>query len=194
MDVIEKQLQYLNETMKDKSSEIASFLMKYYLGGIIAVIALLNIDLVALGGIKITNEAGYYLLGVVIVLVLTLSHQYFKYVLSNYAKLSKSHRKIKYKFEITLHYAMSTGEYKDYQYYLEQSLDKKPETPDKDYIKKPEQGDYDFNYIGEYFLNHHRVRFHEIEAVDKNYLRIGLLVVCLTLAIRGIFIVIESLG
>lgn len=42
--VIEQQLEYQNQSMRDKASEVDIFLLKYYFGGLVALVTLLNIN------------------------------------------------------------------------------------------------------------------------------------------------------
>ncbi len=186
MDVIEKQLDYLNQTMKDTASEANSFLLKYHFGGLIAVITLLNVDLVLTKEIKLQNNIDYLLLALAASMALILSYIYFKFVVRHYMRFSQSHRKLKYKYELTLHQALCNGEYKDYQYYLEQSVSDTA-LQKSDEIKNPKDNDYDFKYIADYLLNHHRLKFSQLTDRDNSYLGIAMSVIVLTLSIRAIF-------
>ena len=189
MDIIEKQLQYLNETMKETAAEANSFLLKYHFGGLVAVLALLNIDLVLLDSASLNGKLDYALLAIAIILVLVLSYKYFGFVLNHYSRFAKSHRKLKYKYELTLHLALCKGDSKDYQYYMEQSVSGLPDSRD-DEIKAPKDKQYKFSYMAKYLLNHHRLKYNELEEKDDTYLLMAMSILGLTLAIRGIFLVI----
>lgn len=187
MDVIEKQLDYLNQTMKETASEANSFLLKYHFGGLIAVIALLNVDLVLTEKINIQDSQDYLLLICAALLALMLSYIYFKFVVRHYMRFSQSHRKLKYKYELTLHQALCKGDYKDYQFYLEQSVNETA-THNTDKISNPADNDYRFEYIADYLLNHHRIKFNQLSDMDNSYLAIAMSVIVLTISIRAIFL------
>jgi len=194
MDVIEKQLEYLNETMKETSSEGNAFLLKYYFGGLIAVLALLNIDLVLVKPGSFSGDSDYGLLAVAIVSLVVLSAVYFTVVLKRYEKFLQSHRKLKYKYELTLHQLLCQGNHEYYQYYLEQNLNRTAEKDDA--IETPDNKKYDFEYIATYLLKHHRIRFKKFdEHNDRNtYLGMAMSVIALTLIVRGIFLLLDAQG
>jgi len=192
MDIIEKQIEYLNETMKDTASEANSFLLKYHFGGLVAVLALLNLDLVLIDSVRLKGILDYLLLFGAVVLVILLSQKYFQYVLVHYKRFTESHRKLKYKYELTLHFSLSNGEVKDYQYYLEQDLgDSIDESADRK-LRQPDFKDYGFVYVANYLLNHHRLRFLSIGKKEGGYLKMAMSVIYLTLAIRTIFLIIGN--
>ncbi len=192
MNVIEKQLDYLNDTMKETASEANSFLLKYHFGGIIAVLTLLNIDLVIAKDLNVDTMLDHIILLISIFLAVFLSYKYFEFVLRHYSRFAKSHRKLKYKYELTLHSLLSKGSNEEYQYYLEQSLDERSafRKEDDDKISEPSKG-YDFKYIAHYLLNHHRLRYRSLNKMDNSYLRIALTVVILTVLIRGILLLLR---
>lgn len=192
MDVIEKQLDYLNETMKETAAEANSFLLKYHFGGLVAVLALLNIDLVLIDAIAIESVFDFCLLGLSIFLVIFLSRKYFAYVLDHYGRFTKSHRKLKYKYELTLHAALSRARDQDYQFFLEQDVNHIPDEKIDGQLKVPNQDDYEFIYLANYLLNHHRIRYKDLEKKDGHYLDMAMAVIILTLAIRAIFLIIGS--
>jgi len=191
MDILEKQIEYLNGTMKDTASEANSFLLKYHFGGLIAVLALLNIDLVLVNPASFSTVLDYALLSVAILFVVLLSYKYFRFVLNHYCRFSESHRKLKYKYELTLHLLLCQGDNRDYQFYLEQSVSGEPES-EVDEIDEPDTENYEFNYFAKYLLNHHRIKFRKLKEKDDSYLWIAMLIIALTLSIRTIFIVIGS--
>jgi len=190
MDVIEKQLEYLNQTMKDTAADAHSFLLKYHFGGLIAVLTLLNIDLILVKSISFKHNADYWLIMVGIILIITLSYKYFSFVLKHYIKFSQSHRKLKYKYELTLSFALCKGKNSDYQYYLEQSVMEKP-TSVLDQIDWCQDQEYSFVYVAKYLLNHHRLRFKQLKNYDRTYLLIAMVIILLTLSIRIIFLLIS---
>lgn len=187
MDVIEKQLDYLNETMKDTAAGANSFLLKYHFGGLVAVLALLNLDLVLLDEMQLTSEQDRVLLWIAVAAALILSFVYFYFVLKHYHRFSKSHRKLKYKYELTLHFAFIKGRISDLQYYMEQKITVKVEGEDKP-IERAELKNYEFNFFADYLLKHHRFRFQEINKQDSHYIWIAMLVIILTLGIRLFFV------
>ena len=116
-----------------------------------------------------------------------LSYIYFKFVVRHYMRFSQSHRKLKYKYELTMHQALCNGSYSDYQFYLEQSVTEKA-IHDKDRISDPDKKDYDFVYIAGYLLNHHRLKYSQLTDRDNSYLAIAMSVILLTLSIRAVFL------
>lgn len=60
-----------------------------------------------------------------------------------------------------------------------------------DEIDPPEGQGYKFKYIATYLLNHHRLRFQELNKIDQSYLWIAMIIVILTLSIRVIFLILR---
>lgn len=191
MDVIEKQLEYLNSTMKETASEANSFLLKYHFGGIIAVVAMLNIDLVLFQSITFTTNMEYILFFIAILLAFLISWGYFYFVLKHYGRFSKSHRKLKYKYELTLHLLLSNGSYWEYQYYLEKSVSDDIESNEPIFNDIPTT-QYEFKKMAEYLINHHREKYKELDEKDRSYLYIAMLIIVFTLSIRCIFLLIQK--
>ena len=197
MDVIEKQLEYLNDIMKGTASTANSFLLKYHFGGLIAVIALLNVDLVAMEQLSIESIKSLNnpeLFGLAVLLVFVLSYIYFYVVLKHYGKFLSSHRKLKYKYELTLHLLLCMGENRDYQYFMERKIDNNPvsDDEDKDVLMPNHGNDYDFITVAEYLLNHHRIKYKKDRDVDSDYLWMAMTVIVLTMLIKAVFIVIAK--
>ncbi len=190
MNIIEKQLDYLNDSMKEKAVDANSFLLKYHFGGLIAIIALLNVDLVLADKVaEISPEnLGYF--WTAIFLIIVLSFVYFYVVLLHYRRFARSHRKLKYKYELTLHCSLCDGLHRDYQFYLEKSIAEKPIDKFKDELVEHRDTDYKFPEMAEYLLHHHRKKYQKLEFVDVKYLLMALSVIALTLSIRGIFLFI----
>ncbi len=192
MDIIEKQLEYLNQTMKETAAEANGFLLKYHFGGLVAVLALLNIDLVLLRGVNLGSLGNGLLFLLASGLIVYLSYRYFRFVLIHYGRFVKSHRKLKYKYELTLSFALcADGSHAEYQYYMEQGLVGDFERA-KDRLPAPTPDGYPFTAVADYLLNHHRIRFQDLAKVDINYLWMALLIILLTLVIRIIFLLIGS--
>ena len=105
---LEQQLAFLNERMKEMSDTANAFLNKYYFGGMIAVIAVLNLDLVLIEQPTTLTVKGFLYLGLLAIVVLGISELYFSKVIEHYQRFSVSNRKLKYKYELTLH-ALMTG-------------------------------------------------------------------------------------
>ena len=193
MSPIETQLEYLNETMKGVLSEGNAFLLKYYFGGIVAVLALLNMDLVLIDPVRLAWSKNLRLVVAAIIFILVLSCVYFWFVLERHAEIIQSHRKLKYKYELTLHALLSEGSNGDYQYYIEQAVTAYAEG-NEDEIEKPRKGTYDFKYIAGYLLNHHRIKYHLFEERKQNfsYLVMAMVIIVLTLTVRIIFFVLSG--
>lgn len=194
MDIIEKQLDYLNETMKETASGANSFLLKYHFGGLIAVITLLNTDLVLADNIVKIGEENYRLVGVAVCLIFLLSFGYFYIVLMHYRRFARSHRKLKYKYELTLHCSLTNGDYRDYLLYMEKSISETPSEQAKDELRHHEGNDYKFTEVADYLLNHHRIKYQKLEWIDFKYLLMALSVIALTVSIRGMLMVIGGGG
>ncbi|NRA55301.1 MAG: hypothetical protein HRU23_14245 [Gammaproteobacteria bacterium] len=96
--------------------------------------------------ISFRHNVDYWLIMVGIILIITLSYKYFYFVLSHYIKFSQSHLKLKYKYELTLNFALCNGKNSDYQYYLEQSVMEKP-TFVLDQIDLCQDQEYSFVYV-----------------------------------------------
>lgn len=179
-EVLLKQLDLLNDQMKDTAAEANSFLAKYLFGGLIAVIALLNVDLVLLKEPILAQCSAA--LGWAVILVLLLSGTYFYIVTNHYLVFRKSHRKLKYKFELTLHTLLlgGSGVAEDYSRRLEYSAGEEPRTSKPEYPESGNSGE-----VLDYLLDHHRVRLREIEPALKSPLFwLAMLLVGLTMIVR----------
>lgn len=186
--VSRNQLEYLNSTMKDTLQASNSFLLKYHFGGIIAIIGLLNADLFLLTDI-VYNIATCLLLLLVAGLVVLLANIYFGIVLKEYCRYLQSHRKLKYKYELTLHLLLCEEKKNDYQLYLEKSFDSvKYEMLTEKEIKNGEGA------VFAYLYKHHLSKFHRIPLKTKPYHRIAMVIICLTIIIRVMLGVIQEVS
>ncbi len=79
---------------------------------------------------------------------------------------------------------------------MEKSVEKFPKKPNKegDVLKIHDGNNYNFNDVAEYLLNHHRIKYQKVKKIDAKYLWMAMLVIALTISIRGIFILIGSHG
>lgn len=172
-----KQLELLDKKMSETSQTANQHLAKFLFGGLIAVIALLNTDLLI---IKDYNTDLQKLIGTLFVGIvsLALAHNYFLMVIKQYNEHRKSHRKLKYKYELTLHRMLSSGSDEEYQRYLESGLESGAGSVE---LKFPAQNN--FADVAEYLRDHHGRKLMEIK--DKpNLFYIAMDVVFLTLAVK----------
>ena len=182
---LEKQLQYLNERMKETAETANQFLGKFLFGGLIAVIALLNADLVVLRELPVPTQ-NVKVLAVAAAAVLAISWLYFRTVVVHYATFRVSHRKLKYKYELTLHAILTGASSSEYATFLEEPVDRKPHQIGED--RYPEGGS--FQEVAGYLLEHHRRALESREAKRWGiwrdaYLQIAIWLVVLTLVVRG---------
>ncbi len=172
-----KQLELLDKKMSETSQTANQHLAKFLFGGLIAVIALLNTDLLI---IKDYNTELQKLIGTLFVGIvsLVLAHNYFLMVIKQYNEHRKSHRKLKYKYELTLHRMLSSGSDEEYQRYLESGLESGVGPVE---LKFPVQNK--FADVAEYLRDHHGRKLSEIK--DKpNLFYIAMDIVFLTLAVK----------
>src|SRR5919112_481526 len=168
MEAAEKQLDFLNETMKDTAAEANDFLKRYHFGGIVAVIALLNVDLIFLKGLSLDSPLKRWGFLAVLSLVFALSYVYFRFIISHYNRFALSHRKLKYKYELTLHYALCGKDVASYQYYLERGLDAGPPDTSLHCFKGEPESGYEFKAVANYLLAHHAERLRKIKSGDES--------------------------
>jgi len=186
----EKQLEFLNDRMKDVSSTANQFLAKFFFGGIIAVIGVLNLDLVLVGaqpGLNARTILGFSLL---VLGVIFISRIYFRTVYNHYDSFRGSHRKLKYKYELTLHAILCDGDVGEYARFLEMSLDIASDRKEQDEYPEGHNGPPDFQAVARYLLEHHRARLHRQSSDRATYMNISSLLVYLTLAARAVGILI----
>lgn len=184
--VSQKQLEYLNSTMKEKLQAANSFLLKYHFGGIITIIGLLNVDLLLLKDIDYNLSTCSLLLSVAGFVVL-LAYFYFDVVLNEYCRYLQSHRKLKYKYELTLHLLLCEEGKADYQFYLEKGFDAPNyEALDRETIGQGKEA------VAGYLYKHHKQKYNRIHSKTKPYRKIALVFICLTLTIRIMLGVIQE--
>ena len=185
-----KQLEYLNDRMKDVSATANQFLAKFFFGGLVAVIAVLNLDLVLLGeqpDLSLRTVLGF---AVLVVVVIRISQIYFRTVYEHYDSFRSSHRKLKYKYELTLHAMLCRASSPEYATMLEESVAEQPDPNVPDEFPGKSGASVEFADVSSYLLHHHRRRFHDLSSSRETYVKISLLLVYLTLAARGAGILI----
>jgi hypothetical protein len=172
-----KQLELIDKKMSESSENANQHLGKFLFGGLIAVIALLNTDLIIIKDYKndLQKLIGSLIVGVV---ALILAHNYFTMVIKQYNEHRRSHRKLKYKYELTLHCMLSSGSDEDYQRYLEMGIDS---GQGKDKLLFPAQNK--FTDVAEYLRDHHGRKLSEIKE-KPNLFYIAMDIVFLTLAVK----------
>lgn len=177
---LQNQLQFLNDRMHETSDTANKFLTRFVFGGMVAVLALLNADLVMLKAPpKMDASWKWWVAASAAALILVLSFVYFRTVQSHYAEHRKSHRKLKYKFELTL-YALLTNAAPDvYGRMMEKSLETRENVQETAF---PEG--FGFVAVGEYLLRHHSARFSQLRAKSGGYVGIAMLLVLMTFTIR----------
>lgn len=181
---LEQQLELLNERMKETADTGNQFLTRFHFGGIVAVIALLNVDLVLIGKPDNVTLSYFLILLSIAIFLLILSFIYFCYVTNHYRGFRESHRKLKYKYELTLHAMLSGATAAEYACYLEKGLNKCNEPKDPDYPGSPDQL-LPFIKAADYLYEHHAHRLkYKTNTIGKGYLYIAMLLVALTILIR----------
>lgn len=186
MEIIEKQLDFLNQTMKETAAEANGFLLKYHFGGIIAVIALLNTRWELLDAPGLAPAKNTWLLAAATLLVMALSLIYFVAVMRRYRDYLLSHRRLKYKHELSLHCLLCEGDAATYQYYLEQSVKAAPQAAMAVTLAREQR--YSFEQMAHYLLDHHRRKYGQENQLDRLQLGIALLIIAITLTVRISFL------
>lgn len=181
---IVKQLELIDKKMSETASTANDHLAKFLFGGLIATIALLNTDLLI---IKDYNTDLQRLAGslIVSIVALVLAHKYFLLVIKQYNEHRKSHRKLKYKYELTLHCLLSRGQDSEYQNFLETGI---TEIHKEEALKFPDNTT--FQQIAKYLQDHHGRKLAEIK--DRcNLFYLAMDIVYLTLAVKILSMVIN---
>lgn len=181
--VLMEQLKLLHELMKETSDTANQFAGRFIFGGLVAVLALLNVDLVLLGPASAAAARRLPVLAAIVLAVMALSYYYFDAVTKHYAGFRESHRKLKYKLELTLHAILADAEPSEYARYLERSVaDPATETREPTYPAGPTPPT--FAAVADYLLEHHRHRWRAMTRGANAHLRIAMLLVALTLVVR----------
>ena len=183
-EVQHKQLELLNDRMKETTAEQNSFQNRYMFGGLIAVIALLNADLVLLDESTFSIcDLPTWVAAITLVSILTLAGFYFGRVTSRYLDFDRSHRSIKYKFELTLHSLLLTSDTKEQDYSRRLELSVKDDDPEENDPKYPESGARD--EVLNYLLDHHKQRAKKLKKWQTSpFFYIAIILVGLTMCIR----------
>ncbi len=190
------QLEFLDKRMAETAQTANQFLGKFLFGGLVAVVALLNADLVILGDRIALTRDNAIVLGSISTVVLAISWLYFSTVVRHYRRFTVSHRKLKYKYELTMHALLSGGDGDEYATLLEEKVDVHPDSGFED--KYPARSD--FTTVGRYFLNHHRSVWSKNHSAsspahEDTYFWIAMLLVVLTLVVRLLALVLtRSVG
>lgn len=179
VSTLQSQLQFLNARMLEVSDTANKFLARFVFGGMVAVVALLNADLVmfkarpALSSpfsVAIALGSG--------ALVILLSFIYFRTVEHHYAEQRLSHRKLKYKFELTLYALLARSTPEAYARMMEESLEGAGSGE-----KFPVS--FAFPTMATYLKNHHRHRFAGFKRSGSGYIVIAMLLVLITMVVRA---------
>jgi hypothetical protein len=107
-DATIKHLELLNEKMSEVSKESNSFATKFQFGGIVAVIALLNTDLIIDKRFSLVNVNPYLAAGLLL-LILVLSGMYFRGAADRIRHFRRAYRSTKHKYEVTLYTLLLTS-------------------------------------------------------------------------------------
>jgi len=187
---VPSQLEFLNDRMKETSETANQFLGKFLFGGMLAVIALLNADLVVLRDPLPLTLKHAPMIGGAVVGILGISWLYFATVVRHYRRFRESHRKLKYKYELTMHAMLFQAEPGDYARCLEESVDEDPPPEEQDHFPAMPN----FSSVSAYLLAHHRIRFGSLKrsAWRDSHFWIAMLLVLLTLGVRLTLLLVRS--
>jgi len=186
VSTLQSQLQFLNARMLEASDTANKFLTRFVFGGMVAVVALLNADLVMFKERPKLGSAAS--LGVALgagVLVMLLSYIYFRTVERHYSEHRLSHRKLKYKFELTLYALLTPSTAEAYALMMEGSLEANG-TGDKP------PAVFGFATMAPYLKNHHQKRFVELKRSGSGYTGIAMLLVLITIVVRASGLLLQS--
>ncbi len=179
------QLGLLHELMKETSSTANTFLGQFHFGGIIAVIGLLNVDLILLNDIAAASSRNLVVYLAIALGALVISAAYFRLVVNHYQGHRRSHRKLKYKFELTLHALLCHATPSDYAKFLERSVAAAPPNDFQDVLPDKASNPENFHVIAGYLLHHHQKRYADLHtSLGNSHFWIAMLMVFLTLSIR----------
>lgn len=185
-ETMRAQLEYLNDRMKETSQTANQFLGRFLFGGMVAILALLNADLVLLRHPVDSLSNGS--LGLAATVVALISLIYFMTVSAHNRGFRVSHRKLKFKYELTLHMLLSGGSVHHYARMLEEGIERAPRPEFDDAFPGREGEAPSPERVADYLLEHHRRSWQRKLArrwwqIDK-YVVIAMLLVLLTMAIR----------
>jgi hypothetical protein len=119
--ILRAQLSLLSERMNEAASETNSLTGKFLFGGVVAVLALLNADLLI--GRDAVAEPGIGLAAAVIAIVFALSGAYFFLVARRLQSLRRVRASLGYQEEVTLYALMSGAQGGQYLVHLHDRLD-----------------------------------------------------------------------
>lgn len=174
---MQKQLELIDKKLSEINDTANRHLSQFLFGGLIAVIALLNTDLIIMRDFEI----GWHKLVASIVVgcvALVLASHYFRMVIRHHNELRRSHRRLKFKYELTLHADLCDAPPSEYRRHLETGL---PPTTTGPELAFPESNQ--FADIAAYLKDHHARRLMAID--DKPHLYyMAMDIVWLTLVVK----------
>lgn len=190
---LSKQLDFLNDRMKEDSQTANAFLAKFLFGGVVAVIALLNADLVLLDeSVLSARDAGEKAwLAAAAAIVLGISALYFGLVMKRYGAFLLTRRKLKYKYELTLQACMLPSLPFDYTRFMERSVTK-GDRYDGEFSDRVGRDSYAFPAAAQYFLEHHRASHAKKDGEPRSYFWIAMVLVVLTMVVRAIVTIFNA--
>ena len=186
ISTLQSQLQFLNARMLEASDTANKFLTRFVFGGMVAVVALLNADLVMFKERPKLGSA--FSVGIALgagMLVMLLSYIYFRTVERHYSEHRLSHRKLKYKFELTLYALLAPSTPEAYAQMMEGSLE-----ASRSGDKPPAV--FGFATMGPYLKNHHQRRFAGLKRSGSGYTGIAMMLVLITIVVRASGLLLQS--
>jgi hypothetical protein len=155
-DILLKHLDVLNQKMSEVSAESNQFAGRFLFGGVVAVIALLNTDLVVE---KQLANGGLDLLSMIILIfcVLLISAVYFYRVTKRIQYFRWAYRSTKHKYEITLYSLLIGCRVNEYIMYLEEPMRKSEKGPHRLSLQS------DLQSTIEYLHHHHKEKAEQID-------------------------------
>lgn len=153
--VMLKHLEVLNQKTSEVREDGNRFSARFLIGGIVAVIGLVNLDLVfedRLGGVA----AAGWLSGVFLISVLVLSGIYFHLVAGRIQYFRRQYRLAKHKYELTLYALLTHCPPATLMAALEQ-----PARPAPEPLSFPRDGN--FEAVAAYLHDHHGRRYADVE-------------------------------
>jgi hypothetical protein len=170
-----KHLEHLEERMKNVSKESNGFASKYLFGGMVAVIALLNTDLLIDEAVP-HLRANPPVLALLLLTVLILSWIYFNAVSQRILRFNRAYRKTKHKYEILFYGLLLQAQAQDILVHLE----KDPKPTDS---KLPFPGLVAFQPVADYLHDHHGRALADMRA-DKNELDLAIIIVVIAILVK----------
>ena len=172
-----RSLQNLEDRMQNVSRESNQFATRFLFGGIVAVIALLNTDLL-IDNTLTGAQSNWIVLTILLLVVLLISWLYFNGIAKRMLRSDKGYRRTKHKYEVLLYGIFLQSDAKLILEHLER--EPKPMKKELDFPSK-----IAFSAVAEYLHDHHGRALSELMA-QTNERNLAMLIVILAIIVKAL--------